>query len=326
MSKQTQPQSIKAIWQIIAEDKVKLDEYISQSAQSAIDLSNQVSGYIISSGGKRIRPLVLLLLARNLEYRGNLHYPLATAVEFIHTATLLHDDVVDESDLRRNRPTANHQFGNAAAVLVGDFLYTRAFQLISQKLEAAKIMSDATNELAMGEVMQLMNVSNLDLTEADYFQMIHLKTAVLFSAACQFAAVLAKRDDLTQYCADYGKYLGSAFQIADDVLDYIGDSQQTGKSLGDDLAESKMTLPLIHAINHANTADRTHLRNIIEQGDRHAIDDVLAILDKHQSIAYAQHIAYEHANRAKTALTTLPDNQYKDILLQLPDMAVKRHD
>lgn len=325
MNEQTQLRNIHDIWQLIEADKVQLDQYISQSAQSAIDLSNQVSNYIISSGGKRIRPLVLLLLAKNLAYSGKLQYPLATAVEFIHTATLLHDDVVDESDYRRNRPTANHQFGNAASVLVGDFLYTRAFQLISQKLEAAKIMSDATNELAMGEVMQLMNINNLDLSEADYFQVIHLKTAVLFSAACQFAAVLADRDDLTAACADYGKYLGSAFQIADDVLDYVGDSEKTGKNLGDDLAESKMTLPLIHALSHANVTDKARLREIIESGHREAIDEVLVILEKHQSIAYAQNIAYEHANRAKSAIADLPDNHYKAALLCLPDMAVRRH-
>lgn len=325
MNEQTHLKTIDDIWQFIEQDKIQLDQYISQSAQSAIDLSNQVSNYIISSGGKRIRPLVLLLLAKNLGYQGELHYPLATAVEFIHTATLLHDDVVDESALRRNRPTVNHQFGNAAAVLVGDFLYTRAFQLISQELEAAKIMSNATNELAMGEVMQLMNINNLDLTEADYFQVIHLKTAVLFSAACQFAAVLAKHQEVSRQCADYGKYLGSAFQIADDVLDYVGDSQKTGKSLGDDLAESKMTLPLIHAMNHANPTDTAHLRETIAKGNREAIDDVLTILEKNKSILYAQNIAYEHANLAKAAITALPDNQYKQILLHIPDMAVRRH-
>lgn len=325
MTEQTKPRSIDAIWSFIEDDKKALDQCINESAKSSVDLSNQVSRYIISSGGKRIRPLVLLLLARNLGYSGNLHYSLATAVEFIHTATLLHDDVVDESDLRRNRPTANHEFGNSAAVLVGDFLYTRAFQLISQKLEAAKIMSDATNELAMGEVMQLMNINNLDLTESDYFQIIHLKTAVLFSAACQFSSVLADRSDLSKACADYGKCLGSAFQLADDVLDYVGDTDKTGKSLGDDLAESKMTLPLIHAMNQSSETDRQHLQTIIRNGDRGAIDDVLTILAKHDSINYVKNIAYEHATTAKNALANFPDNPYKDFLLHIPDMAVRRH-
>lgn len=316
--------NINNIWAILADDKEQLDSCITESARSPVDLSNQVSQYIINSGGKRIRPLVLLLLARALDYRGDLHYQLATAVEFIHTATLLHDDVVDESDIRRNRPTANHQFGNAAAVLVGDFLYSRAFQLISQELNAAQIMSDATNELAMGEVMQLMNINNLDLSEKDYYQVIYLKTAVLFSAACRFAASLADRSDIAEQVADYGKYLGQAFQIADDVLDYVGNTDKTGKNIGDDLAESKMTLPLIHAINHANNTDKARLCQIIENGEREAIDEVIELLNRTDSIQYALKVAYEHADKAKAALAELPDSDYKTALLSLPDMAVKR--
>lgn len=316
--------NINDIWAILADDKALLDSCITESARSPVDLSNQVSQYIISSGGKRIRPLVLLLLARALDYRGDLHYQLATAVEFIHTATLLHDDVVDESDMRRNRPTANHQFGNSAAVLVGDFLYSRAFQLISQELNAAQIMSDATNELAMGEVMQLMNINNLDLTEKDYYQVIYLKTAVLFSAACRFSASLVDRSEIAEQLADYGKYLGQAFQIADDVLDYVGNIGKTGKNIGDDLAESKMTLPLIHAMNNANDNDKVRLRQIIEHGERDAIDEVIALLNRTNSIQYALNAAYEHADKAKAALATLPDSDYKTALLRLPDMAVKR--
>lgn len=316
--------TINDLWAVLGEDKARLDACIIESAKSPVDLSNQVSDYILGSGGKRIRPLVLLLLARAMNYGGALHYQLATAVEFIHTATLLHDDVVDESDMRRNRPTANHQFGNAAAVLVGDFLYTRAFQLIAQELNAARIISDATNELAMGEVMQLMNINNIDLSEADYFQVIYLKTAVLFSAACQFSSVLAERDDLSQACADYGKHLGIAFQIADDVLDYVGDIKQTGKNIGDDLAESKMTLPLIHAMQNANTTDGTRLREIITNGERDAIHEVIEILEKNNSIDYSQRLAYQHADLAKAALAKLPASEYKSVLLHLPDMAVKR--
>lgn len=320
----TDMKTINDIWAVIAADKTDLEQCIEEYAQSPIDLSNQVSHYIISSGGKRIRPLVLLLLARALDYAGTARFQLATAIEFIHTATLLHDDVVDESEMRRSRPTANHQFGNAAAVLVGDFLYTRAFQLISQELEAAKIMSDATNELAMGEVMQLMNVNNIDLTEADYFQVIHLKTAVLFSAACEFSALLAKRDDLSTACSDYGKYLGYAFQIADDVLDYMGDIDSTGKNIGDDLAERKMTLPLIHAMQSASDKDKIQLREIIEQGDRDRIQVVIDILARYGSIDYTLKQAYEYADLAKQALVNLPENQYKAILLAIPDIAVHR--
>lgn len=317
--------NIHDIWAWLAEDKQRLDDCIATSAQSPIDLNNQVCDYIISSGGKRIRPLVLLLLARALNYTGDKHYQLATAIEFIHTATLLHDDVVDESEQRRNRPTANRQFGNSAAVLVGDFLYTRAFQLISQKLQAAQLIADATNELAMGEVMQLMNVSNIDLSEADYYQVIYLKTAVLFSAACQFSALLADYPTLAQPCADYGKHLGNAFQIADDVLDYTGDTEKTGKNIGDDLAESKMTLPLIHALKHADSDDAKILRDIIGNGSRERLDEVLRILRSTDSVAYAQSVAYTQADLAKAALANLPDSDYKATLLSLPDMAVKRH-
>lgn len=316
--------SINDIWQALGEDKQHLDDCIVASSHSPVDLSNQVSNYIIASGGKRIRPLVLLLLARAMRYKGDLHYQLATAVEFIHTATLLHDDVVDESELRRNRPTVNNQFGNAAAVLVGDFLYTRAFQLISYQLNAPKIISDATNELAMGEVMQLMNINNIDLSEDDYYQVIHLKTAVLFAAACKFAAVLAEREDLMHHCSDYGRHLGIAFQIADDVLDYVGDIDKTGKNLGDDLAEHKMTLPLIYAMQNASSSDAESLRQIITHGDREAIDTVIAILKRSNAISYAQQVAYRHADSAKAALANLPDSNYKTMLMHLPDMAVRR--
>lgn len=312
------------IWEILGKDKQALNECLLESAHSPVDLSNQVSQYLIDSGGKRIRPLVLLLLARALGYKGNLHYQLATAVEFIHTATLLHDDVVDESSIRRNHPTANSRFGNAAAVLVGDFLYTRAFQLISQKLDAARIMADATNELAMGEVMQLMNINNLDLTEKDYYQVIYLKTAVLFSAACRFSAYLAKRQDIAQACGEYGKHLGQAFQIADDVLDYLGDREATGKNIGDDLAESKMTLPLIYARANAKTKDKKCLEAIIKQGNREGIKEVIEILNKTGAIDYTLKVAYEQADKAKASLSALPESCYKQALLALPDMAVKR--
>lgn len=316
--------TINDIWVMLGDDKQQLDACITASAQSPIDLNNQVCDYIIGGGGKRIRPLVLLLLARAMNYTGDKHYQLATAIEFIHTATLLHDDVVDESDKRRNRPTANRQFGNAASVLVGDFLYTRAFQLISHELQAAELIADATNELAMGEVMQLMNINNIDLSEADYFQVIYLKTAVLFAAACQFSAILAEREELAQACANYGKHLGNAFQIADDVLDYTGNVATTGKNIGDDLAERKMTLPLIHALKHADTTAATQLRDIISHGQRERIDEVINILNDTASVTYAQTVAYQEADLAKTAIEQLPDSPYKSVLLALPDMAVKR--
>ncbi len=315
---------INDIWVALAEDKAQLDKCILASAKSPVDLSNQICDYIIGSGGKRIRPLVLILLARAMNYKGDKHFQMATAVEFIHTATLLHDDVVDESDYRRKRRTANHQFGNAAAVLVGDFLYSRAFQLISTELKAASIISDASNQLAMGEVMQLMNVNNMDLSEEDYFQVIYLKTAVLFSAACQFSTVLAKREELAENCADYGKHLGIAFQIADDVLDYVGDISKTGKNIGDDLAESKLTLPIIHALNNANDSDKKQLKQILENGDREAIDTVVTILSKTDSINYTKQVALKYADLAKQALAPFPDSKYKTMLHELAELSVKR--
>lgn len=316
--------SIDAIWTLLADDKNQLEAHIKQQTRSPIDLSNQVCAYITESGGKRIRPLVLLLLARALDYQGDKQFQLATAVEFIHTATLLHDDVVDGSERRRNRETANRRFGNAAAVLTGDFLYTRAFQLIAHELGAAKIISDATNELAMGEVMQLMNVNNTLLDEADYFEIIRLKTAVLFSAACEFAAVLGKASHLQTAFAAYGEHLGKAFQIADDLLDYTGHSAAIGKNLGDDLAERKLTLPLIHALKHADAADKANLLAIIEAGDRTRIAEVIAIIKKTDSVAYAAQIAFKQADAAKASLSGLPDSIYKTALLALPDLAVNR--
>ncbi len=317
--------TLKDIWALLGDDQQQLDACMREASQSPIDLSNRVCDYIIAGGGKRIRPLVLMLLARAMNYSGETHFQLATAVEFIHTATLLHDDVVDESDMRRGTPTVNREFGNAAAVLVGDFLYTRAFQIVSQELQAAKIISDATNELAMGEVVQLANIDNIDLSEEDYFQVIHLKTAVLFAAACQFSTVLAEREDLAQACADYGNNLGYAFQIADDVLDYVGDIEQTGKNIGDDLAEKKMTLPLIHALKHADADDAQRLRDIIHSGARERIHEVIEILAKTGSVDYARQVAYARADLAKAALAPLKDSQYKAALSVLVDMAVRRN-
>lgn len=312
------------IWSLLGDDQQQLDNCIIASAKSPVDLNSQVCEYIIKGGGKRIRPLVLLLFARAFEYRGHRHLQLATAIEFIHTATLLHDDVVDKSDKRRNRLSVNAKFGNAAAVLVGDFLYTRAFQLIAHELAAAKVMTDATNELAMGEVMQLMHFCNVDLSEADYLQIIHLKTAVLFSASCRLAAILTGQSDHQEACADYGNYLGKAFQIADDILDYTGESHKMGKDIGDDLEDKKITLPLIHALQHADSQSQKTLRRIIKAGDRNAIAEVIDILNNCQSLDYARRIAYEYADRAKQALHGLPNTPYKTLLTTLPDLAVRR--
>jgi len=316
--------NINQIWKLIELDKNALDQAIIENSYSDIDLNNQVSEYIIHAGGKRIRPLVLLLLAKALKYEGDLQYKLAAAIEFIHTATLLHDDVVDESNLRRNRPTANNIFGNSAAVLVGDFLYTRAFQIISIELEAAKVMADATNDLASGEVMQLMNIKNFDISEADYIKTIHLKTAVLFSAACQFSAIIGDSPNLQDSFADYGKYLGYAFQIADDVLDYAGDINNTGKNIGDDLSEQKLTLPLIHCLN-SNTKNKKRLLEIIETADLTAINELIDILNNSKSIDYCIEKANHYATLAKNSISTLEESIYKQALLNIADIAVSRN-
>ncbi len=315
---------INAIWSLIDKDRIILNKTIIDCSKSYIQLNNDVTKYIFESGGKQIRPLILLLLARSLNYKGNLQYKLATAVEFIHTATLLHDDVVDGSDRRRNRETVNSKFTNATSVLVGDFLYTRAFQIITKELNAAKIMADASNELATGEVVQLMQINNFEQTEEDYYQIIYLKTAVLFSAACEFSAILAKKEEISPNLKKYGELLGMGFQIADDVLDYIGDKQEVGKNIGDDLAESKMTLPFIHSLNSKQNKYKEQLRKIIKNGERESINQVIDILNSTDSIEYSLKIAKDKIEKAKKSIHFLDDSKYKDALLTIADFVVKR--
>lgn len=316
--------AISDIWALLDDDQAILDERLLSLAQSDVDLNNHVGSYLLENGGKRIRPMVLLLLARALGVDDVTKFSLATAIEYIHTATLLHDDVVDDSELRRGKPTAAKQFGNAASVLVGDFLYTRAFQLITQNQDASVIMAEATNELAKGEVMQLMHSSNYNISEAEYRHVIHLKTAVLFRAASRLAGTLAKRPEFDAMLGEYGMQLGNAFQIADDLLDYVGDITKTGKDIGDDLAEGKMTLPIIYARDHASPDDQQALQRIMTERDRDAIMPLIEILRRSGALDYTRSEASTVADLAKASIADFPDSPFKAAMLALPDLAVRR--
>jgi octaprenyl-diphosphate synthase len=308
-------------------DMAAVDMLIRRRLASDVVLINQVAEYIVGAGGKRLRPMLLLLAAGALGHRGEDAHQLAAVVEFIHTATLLHDDVVDESDLRRGRKTANAVWGNAASVLVGDFLYSRSFQLMVE-LERAPVMqilADTTNLIAEGEVLQLLHVRNPDTDEAAYLRVIERKTAVLFAAATRLGALLSDADEAVQQkLHDYGLNLGYAFQIADDVLDYASDAQTMGKNLGDDLAEGKATLPLIHAIVHSDAATQTTLRNAIEHGDSDAMPAVLAAIHASGGLDYSRARASEYAQAAEHSLEGLPDNEYVAALRRLARYAVSR--
>ncbi|WP_046655856.1 polyprenyl synthetase family protein [Lysobacter capsici] len=308
-------------------DMTAVDALIRRRLASDVVLINQVAEYIVGAGGKRLRPMLLLLAAGALNHRGPDAHQLAAVVEFIHTATLLHDDVVDESDLRRGRKTANAVWGNAASVLVGDFLYSRSFQLMVEldRLEVMKILADTTNAIAEGEVLQLLHVRNPDTDEAAYLRVIERKTAVLFAAATRLGAVLAGADArVQQRLHDYGMALGYAFQIADDVLDYASDAQTLGKNLGDDLAEGKATLPLIHAIAHSDDATRARLRAAVEHGDTDAMPEVLAAIRATGGLDYSRKRAEDYADAADAALEGLEDNDYAAALRGLARYAVSR--
>ena len=309
------------------EDMAAVDTLIRRRLASDVVLINQVAEYIIGAGGKRLRPMLLLLAAGALGHRGADAHQLAAVVEFIHTSTLLHDDVVDESDLRRGRKTANAVWGNAASVLVGDFLYSRSFQMMVEldSMAVMRILADTTNQIAEGEVLQLLHVRNPDTDEAAYLRVIERKTAVLFAAATRLGALLAGADAATQQqLHDYGINLGYAFQIADDVLDYASDAATMGKNLGDDLAEGKATLPLIHAISHADTATAGRLRAAIEHGDKAAMPDVLAAIHATGGLDYSRRRAGDYAQAAERALDGLDDNDHVAALRGLARYAVSR--
>ncbi|MEC4727260.1 octaprenyl diphosphate synthase [Shewanella sp. D64] len=320
---------LNAIRQLADNDMNNVNKLIYKQLESDVALINQLGFYIINGGGKRMRPLLSILAARAVNYEGEAHLKLAAIIEFIHTASLLHDDVVDESLLRRGRETANALFGNSASVLVGDFLYTRSFQMMTElgSMEILEVLADATNVLAEGEVLQLMNCNDPNTTEESYMRVIYCKTAKLFEAATRLAGVLANSSNEIQAAlAAYGKYLGTAFQLTDDLLDYTADTEELGKNIGDDLAEGKPTLPLIYAISHGSDAQKLLIRTAIEKGDgTDSIEPILAALEDCGALEYTFKRAQEESDKAIEALSILPESDYKQALISLAKIAVARN-
>lgn len=319
--------TLEDIHTLVAEDMRAVNALIQQRLSSDVVLINQVGGYIINSGGKRLRPMLVLLAARACGYRGSGHIALAAVIEFIHTATLLHDDVVDGSELRRGKDTANHVWGNEASVLVGDFLYSRAFEMMveANEMEVMRILAHTTNVIAEGEVLQLLHCHDPDTTEQRYLEVIRCKTAKLFEAAAQLGAVLAHQPkEVQQALAAYGMHLGTAFQLVDDVLDYSAASAQLGKNVGDDLAEGKPTLPLIHALRTGTTEQKALLRRAVESGGREHIALVTAAIESTGAIAYTARSAKAEADKASAALAALPGSPYKDALMALAEFSANR--
>ena len=320
--------SLDPIRTLIAGDMEAVDALIRRRLASDVALVRQVAEYIIASGGKRLRPTLLLLAAGACGYRGAHHHELAAVVEFIHTATLLHDDVVDESELRRGRATANAAFGNAAAVLVGDFLYSRAFQMMVnlKSMRVMEVLADATNTIAEGEVMQLLNVHNADVGEAAYLEVVRRKTARLFEASARLGAILGAAPlEIEDSLAAYGMHLGTAFQLVDDVLDYSGDLQETGKNLGDDLSEGKPTLPLIYVIQRGTPVQAETVRRAIEHGGRDTFAAVIAAIHATGALDRARDQARREATAACDALAPVADSTHKQSLLHLAAFAVERN-
>ncbi len=319
----------KAIQALTAIDMAKVDETILAQLNSEVSLINQLGFYIVSGGGKRLRPLLAVLSAKALGYEGKDHTTAAAFIEFIHTATLLHDDVVDESDMRRGKETANAAFGNAASVLVGDFIYTRSFQMMTNlgSLKILALMSDAVNVIAEGEVQQLMNCNDPDTTEESYMQVIYSKTARLFEAATQIGAILTDApEEIETALQNYGKYLGTAFQLIDDVMDYTADGKEMGKNVGDDLAEGKPTLPLLYAMQNGNPAQATMIRDAIEHSNgMERLDEIMQAMADTGSLEYTTQMAHKEADKAIAELTALPESEYKQALVALAHLAVERN-
>ena len=316
------------IQRLAAADMTAVNQQIFSQLSSDVALINQLGIYIVNSGGKRLRPLLAVLAARALGYQGQQHISVAAIVEFIHTSTLLHDDVVDESTMRRGKETANALFGNQASVLVGDFLYSRSFQMMVSlnSMRVMQVLADATNIIAEGEVLQLMNVNDPDTTEQSYMQVIYCKTAKLFEAATQLAAVISDQPAaIEQAMQAYGMHLGTAFQLIDDVLDYQADAAELGKNIGDDLAEGKPTLPLLHALKLGNARQQQLIREAITEGNgMQHFTEIMAALEQTGAFDYTRNKAGQEAKAAQLALQPLPDSPYKQALLALADIAVSR--
>lgn len=310
------------------QDMQSVNELIQEQVSSDVALINQLGFYIVNSGGKRLRPLLTVLAARAVGIKNNQHHTLAAIIEFIHTATLLHDDVVDESTMRRGRETANAVFGNQASVLVGDFLYTRSFQMMVslKRMRVMEVLSDATNVIAEGEVLQLMNCNDPDTSEASYMQVIYSKTARLFEAATLLAAILTDQsEEIELAMQDYGKYLGTAFQLVDDILDYAADAQEMGKNVGDDLAEGKPTLPLLYAMWHGSEVQAKMIRDAIEHGNgMENLEAILTAMEQTGSLTYTKQQAIKASKQAIAALAPLPESDYKQALIGLAHLSVER--
>ena len=319
--------SIESIRSLIAPDMLAVDDVIRRNLYSDVALVRQIGEYIIGAGGKRLRPVLVLLSAGAFDYKGSAHHDLAAVVEFIHTATLLHDDVVDESDLRRGRKTANAMFGNAASVLVGDFLYSRAFQMMVKvgSMRVQEVLAEATNVIAEGEVLQLMNMHDPDLAVEEYLRVIRFKTAKLFEASARLGAVLGAADgELEEACADFGRSLGTAFQLVDDLLDYEGHSEELGKNVGDDLREGKPTLPLLVAMERSTEPERELIRHAIEHGEVQRLPEIIAIVRRTGALDATRAAAQQEADKARDSLRLLPESPARQALLELCSRAVHR--
>jgi len=319
---------LKNIQELTQDDMSLVNDLIYSQLQSDVALINQLGIYIVNAGGKRMRPMLTVLAAKALNYNDNDHISIAAIIEFIHTATLLHDDVVDESNMRRGRETANALFGNSASVLVGDFLYTRSFQMMTKlnNMKVMDILSDATNIVAEGEVLQLMNCNDPNTTEESYLEVIYCKTAKLFEAATRLAAVVAQQPESIELAMlDYGKHLGTAFQLVDDIMDYTADAKEMGKNVGDDLAEGKPTLPLLYAMQHGNSTQQKLIRDAIEHGNgMDNLDAILEAMKQTGSLTYTQKKAEEEADKAIKALSVIPDSPHKQALISLAHIAANR--
>ncbi len=319
--------NLNALYSLIAEDMQAVDSVIRARLYSEVPLVNQVAEYIIAGGGKRMRPALLLLASGACGYHEKYRYELAAVVEFIHTATLLHDDVVDESALRRGKETANAEFGNAASVLVGDFLYSRAFQMMVEigNMRVMRVLADSTNIISEGEVLQMMNCHNADIEIEDYLRVVRYKTAKLFEASSRLGGILGDvAEEVEIGLAHYGMHLGTAFQIIDDVLDYSGEENEIGKNLGDDLAEGKPTLPLIHVMRMGGAEHAQLVRNAIEQGGRDAFPEILKAVIVTGALEATMAVAEAEVSNAKQSLCLLPDSQYRDALLELASFSIER--
>ncbi|MDB4847531.1 polyprenyl synthetase family protein [Candidatus Pseudothioglobus singularis] len=305
-----------------------MDKILVNRLDTNVDLISQMSHYIINSGGKRIRPLLLLLCAKATDYDGDYHYSMAVVIELIHTATLLHDDVVDQSSTRRGQETANELWGNAPSVLVGDFLYSRAFEIMVEPNSMAimKILSKATNQISEGEVLQLLNIKNAKVTQSEYFQVIERKTACLFKAACQIAGILSgSNQNIIEALGSFGMHLGNAFQVIDDTLDYESNALIIGKEIGDDLSEGKVTLPMIYALEKTSGSENKMLSNAIKQADSSHIESIVEILLNVDAFSYSRNIAREQSAKAIESLGLIPSSEYKSALRLICELSLERN-